>query len=73
MDSFAFCKHVISAHGRSEITKIISNPYTLHNGKPSELISIAHDGLIKVWKLPAFELSLQTRIRSPYLTCIIPF
>ena len=46
----------INGHGRSEISKIIQNPFSKNSKKETEFISIAHDGFIRVWGYPSLEL-----------------
>ena len=59
---------VPKAHQRSEISSVIMNPYA-----PGELITIAHDGFIKVWDSRDLSFIKETKIRTPYLTCITSF
>lgn len=62
------CIGQINAHGRSEISSMIQT-----RSNPEEFVTIAHDGMIKVWNVKSLKEVASTRIKCGYLTSLINY
>ncbi len=62
------CIAKINAHGRSEISSMIQS-----RSNPNEFVTIAHDGLIKIWNAETMEIVASARVKCGYLTSVINY
>lgn len=62
------CKAKINAHGRSEISSMIQN-----RSNPNEFVTIAHDGMLKIWNAETMIMVASARIKCGYLTSVINY
>ena len=57
----------IKGSGINSITRLIHHPF-----QTGQMISIGHDGFIKIWNLSSLNEISRKQMKTPYLTSIIP-
>lgn len=62
------CIAQINAHGRSQISSMIQTTSNLN-----EFVTIAHDGMIKIWNIEEMKIIASARIKCGYLTSLINY